>query len=119
MQVKKPLKWVGSSKRNLDEMPSQIRNSFGYRLWQVQIGKTPHDMKPLFGLGHGIYELREQHETNAYRLMYVAHLRNAVYVLDVYMKKSKTGIGISKPDVERIQARFKAALLKDEGKNDG
>jgi phage-related protein len=34
--------------------------------------------------------------------MYVVNLEKAVYVFHVFMKKSKSGIGIPKPDVELI-----------------
>ncbi|MDR3424894.1 MAG: type II toxin-antitoxin system RelE/ParE family toxin [Alphaproteobacteria bacterium] len=108
--------WVGRSKKDLSEMSHFIKNSFGYQLARVQMGKTPHDMKMLPQLGRGVCELRESFDANAYRLMYVAFLKKGIYVLDVFMKKSKSGIGLPKPDVQRIQARLKQALLMDEEK---
>jgi phage-related protein len=45
--------------------------------------------------------------------MYVVALRKAVYVLHAFMKKSKSGIGIPKPDVELIEARLKRAQALD------
>jgi len=58
-------------------------------------------------------ELREQFERNAYRLMYVVKLRKAIYVLHVFMKKSKSGIGLPKPDAEVIRARLRRAVETD------
>jgi len=62
-------------------------------------------MKPLAQFGTGVFELRERFDKNAYRLVYVVNLEKAVYVLHAFMKKSKSGIGISKPDTELIEAR--------------
>jgi len=81
-------------------------------LRQVQNGETPLDVKPLPQFG-GVWELRERFDRNAYRLMYVVNLKRAVYVLHAFMKKSKSGIGIPKPDAELIEARLKRARALD------
>ena len=73
----------------------------------------PHDTKPLAQFGSGAFELRESYDRNAYRLMYVVRLRKAVYVLHVFMKKSKSGIGLPKPDAELIRARLQRALKSE------
>ena len=45
--------------------------------------------------------------------MYVVNLKRAVYVLHAFMKKSKSGIGIPRPDAELIEARLKRARALD------
>ncbi len=49
-------------------------------------------------------------ERNAYRLMYVVNLRQATYALHAFMKKSKSGVGLPKPDADLIQARLQRAI---------
>jgi len=109
----KPVIWVGSSKDDISSLPGPVKASFGHRLRQVQNGETPLDMKPLPRFGTGMFELRERFDRNAYRLMYVVNLEKAVYVLHAFMKKSKSGIGIPKPDAELIEARLKRAQALD------
>jgi phage-related protein len=75
----------------------------------LQQGKTPLNMKPLSQFGSGVYELRESFDGNAYRMMYVVSLKNALYVLHTFMKKSKSGIGLPKPDAELIAVRLRRA----------
>ena len=104
---------MGSSKDDISALPSPVKASFGHRLRQVQNGEVPHDMKPLPKFGTGVSELREQFDKNAYRLMYVVNLKKAVYVLHVFMKKSKSGIGIPKADAELIEVRLKRARVLD------
>jgi phage-related protein len=109
----KPLIWISGSRKETAELPKPVRGSFGHRLWQVQQGKMPRDMKMLPEIGRGVYELRESFDGNAYRLAYIANLQSGVYVLHAFVKKSKSGIGIPKPNLERIQARLKKALAMD------
>ena len=45
--------------------------------------------------------------------MYVAKFLEAVYVLHAFMKKSKSGIGLPKPDAELIALRLKRAQTLD------
>ena len=73
----------------------------------------PLDTKPLPPFGGGVFELRERFDSNAYRLMYVVALRKAVYVLHAFMKKSKSGIGLPKPDAELIELRLRRAQSLD------
>ncbi len=87
--------------------------SFGLRLYELQQGRTPLDMKPLARFGTGVYELRESFDRNAYRLVYVVNLRKALYVLHVFMKKSKSGIGLPKSDIEPIEMRLRRAREMD------
>jgi len=45
--------------------------------------------------------------------MYIVALKKAVYVLHAFMKKSKTGIGLPKPDADLIAARLRRARSLD------
>jgi phage-related protein len=111
----RPIVWVGSSKDDISELPRGVKASFGLRLYELQQGGTPLDMRPVTQFGSGVYELRESFETNAYRLVYVVNLEKALYVLHAFMKKSKSGISLSKPDVALIDARLKRARELDKG----
>jgi phage-related protein len=90
-----------------------VKGSFGSRLYELQQGKTPLDMKPLPQLGSGVYELREHFDRNAYRMMYVLNLKKALYVLHAFVKKSKSGIGLPKPDADLIAVRLRRARELD------
>jgi phage-related protein len=104
----RPIVWIASSKDDLSAMPREVKVSFGSRLYELQQGKSPHDMKPLPQVGVGVYELRESFDRNAYRVMYVVNLTKALYVLHAFMKRSKSGMGLPKPDAELIAVRYDA-----------
>ncbi len=111
----RPIVWVGSSKDDISSLPVEVKASFGLRLYELQQGGTPLDMKPVTQFGTGVYELRESFDTNAYRVVYVVNLGKALYVLHAFMKKSKSGIGLPKPDAALIEVRLKRARELDKG----
>ena len=113
MIVPRPIIWIGGSKVDLSALPREVKASFGLRLYELQIGKTPRDMKPLRQFGGGVYELRERLGGNAYRVAYVLNLMNAIYVLHAFTKKSKSGIGLPKRDADLIADRLRRARELD------
>jgi phage-related protein len=56
-------------------LPREVKGSFGYRLYELQQGIMPLDIKPLSQFGSGVYELRESFDRNAYRMMYVVKIQ--------------------------------------------
>lgn len=109
----RPIIWVASSRDDLSVLPREVKASFGVRLFELQQGKTPLDMKPLSQFGSGVCELRESFDRNAYRAVYVINLRKAIYVLHAFVKKSKSGIGLPGPDAELIETRLRRARELD------
>ena len=67
----------------------------------------PHDAKPLNGLGQGVFELKDDYDTDTYRLVYAVQIGKALYAtLDAYQKQSKLGIATSKNDIELLAKRI-------------
>jgi phage-related protein len=83
-------------------------------LRRIQQGQSVADSKSLSQFGLGVMELREAYDKNAYRVVYIANLKRAVYVLHAFIKKSKSGIGIPKRDANLIRLRLKRTRAEDE-----
>jgi len=64
-------------------------------------------------LERAFFELRDSFDRNAYRVVYVVNLKKALYVLHAFMKKSKSGIALPKPDAELIAMRLRRARELD------
>ena len=106
----KPVIWIGSSRRDLREMPQQVRRDIGQALYAAQQGVTDPAAKPLKGFGGArVMEIVERYRTDAYRAVYTVHFENAVYVLHVFQKKSKSGIATPKHEIELIRRRLAEA----------
>ena len=60
--------WIGSSRRDMQAMPRDVRRGFGVALYAVQIGLTPPIAKVLKGFGSaGVLELIEDDAGGTYR----------------------------------------------------
>ena len=112
--MSKPLEWVGSSYKDLTELPEAVQDTFGYALDLAQRGLRHDDAKFFTQAGDGVMEVVEDEDGDTYRAMYTAKLPNAVYVLHCFQKKSKSGKTTPREDVAVIELRLKAA--KDHSK---
>ena len=76
---------------------------------RVQRGLTPYDWKPMATVGSGVREIRVRDESGAYRVLYVAKLEDAVYVLHCFQKKTQA---TSKRDIDLAAKRYRE-LMKE------
>ena len=79
---------------------------------RVQRGEQPEDFKPFPSIGPGVEELRIHDESGAFRVIYTARFRGAVYALHAFKKKMRK---TAQADIELATARYRA-LLKDREK---
>lgn len=106
----KRLEWIGSSKKDLEALPEEVIDVFGYALYLAQIGQKHEQAKPLRGFGSaGVLEVIEDWRGDTYRAVYTVRHVARVFVLHVFQKKSKSGIATPKPDLDLIKERLKAA----------
>jgi phage-related protein len=99
----KPLKFVGSSLDDLRNFPDEARRAAGFELRAVQNGLQPTDWKPTKVIGPGVKEIRI-HVLGEWRVIYVAKLRDAVYVLHAFQKKTQK---TSQRDIEVARQRYR------------
>jgi phage-related protein len=101
---------IGSALDDLTGMPEAVRGRFGAALRFVQNGGHPSEARPFReGVSREVMKLVEDFDRDTYRAAYVADFPECVYLLHVFKKKSTSGIGTPKPDINTIEARLKAA----------
>lgn len=106
----KPVRWVASSKKDLQAMPDDVQDVFGFALHLAQAGSKHAQAKPLKGFGSAsVLEVVEDYQGDTYRAVYTVKLGDAVYVLHCFQKKSSKGIATPKPDMDKIRERLKLA----------
>ena len=106
----RPLIWMASSKKDLQAMPDEVQDTFGYALHLAQIGRKATSAKPMQAFGSaGVLEVVEDFDGDTYRAIYTVKFASAVYVLHCFQKKSRKGIATPKQDLDKIQQRLKAA----------
>ncbi len=108
--AKRPVLYISSTKKDLEKMPSSVKQAFVQGLYEAAIGETPIDSKPLKGFGgRTVLELKDDHRGDTYRAVYTVRFKKAVYVLHVFKKKSTRGISTPKKEMDLIIARLKTA----------
>lgn len=81
--------FVGGSGNDLRSFPVDARQRVGYQLYLVQMGLDPFDWKPMASIGSGCREIRVRADGGAYRVVYLATIGDAVYVLHCFQKKTQ------------------------------
>jgi phage-related protein len=99
----KLLKFVGSSLDDLRNFPEEARRAAGFELRAVQGGFEPSDWKPMQAIGPGVKEIRI-HVLGEWRVIYIAKLRDAVYVLHAFQKKTRK---TSRHDTDLARLRYR------------
>ena len=99
----KPLRFVASSLDDLRNFPDEARRAAGFELHAIQSGLEPSDWKPMPIIGPGAKEIRI-HVLGEWRVIYVVKLRDAVYVLHSFQKKSRK---TSRQDIDLARQRYK------------
>lgn len=103
----KDIVFVEGSGEDLRNFPPVARQRTGYQLYLVQAGAEPTDWKPMSSVGRGCREIRVRTEGDAYRVLYVASLGDAVYVLHCFEKKARQ---TPKADIDVARQRYRQAV---------
>ena len=85
---KKEIDFRGDSLDALRAFPVLARKEAGFQLDKVQSGLDPDDWKPMNTIGSGVREIRIQDAAGIFRVIYIAKLADAVYVLHCFQKKT-------------------------------
>lgn len=111
MNQPKPIAFRGTALADLRAFPLDARREAGFQLDRVQRGLDPTDWKPMGSIGPGVREVRIREANGAFRVIYLARLAQAVFVLHCFQKKNeKTSAG----DLDLAARRYRA-LIKEYG----
>jgi phage-related protein len=105
----KPVVFRGTSLDDLRAFPLLVRRDAGYQIDLLQQGYEPDDWKPMPTIGSGVREIRIREAAGAFRVVYLAKFKDAVYVLHCFQKKSQK---TSKADLDLAEHRYRD-LLKE------
>jgi phage-related protein len=107
----KDVEFCGSSLEDLRAFPDGARREVGYQLDRVQRCVEPEDWKPMIGVGAGVREIRVRDDGGAFRAVYVAKFKEAIFVLHCFQKKSQK---TSREDIALAGRRY-ADLMRELG----
>jgi phage-related protein len=99
----KLLKFVASSLDDPHNFPDEAWRAAGFELHAIQLGLEPSDWKSMQAVGFGEREIRI-HLLGEWRVIYVANLHDAVYVLHAFQKKTRK---TRQQDIDLARRRYK------------
>ncbi|MBI5128107.1 MAG: type II toxin-antitoxin system RelE/ParE family toxin [Rhodopseudomonas palustris] len=105
----KPVSFIGNSLDAVRAFPDGARREAGFQIDRLQRGLDPDDWKPMTTVGSGVREIRVRDATGAFRIIYIATLADAVYVLHAFAKKTQA---TSKRDLDLATARFRELMQR-------
>ena len=101
--------WLVDSLDRLSSFPPGVRQKLGFALYQAQIGQRHESAKILRGFTETVWQVRADDPGGTYRAVYVAQLREAVYVLHAFQKKATSGIATPRRELGLIRQRLQLA----------
>jgi phage-related protein len=107
----KPVVFLGDALKRVKAFPEEVRRTVGHELRDVQHGYDPGDWKPMPSIGQGVREIRIREASGAFRVIYVATLPTAIFVLHAFQKKAQA---TPKADLDLARSRLRA-LLTEQG----
>ena len=107
MSQEKPIKWEGSSLKDLLKFPLKAKREAGFQLDKIQNNQEPDNWKSFEQIGAGVREIRISEDNGIFRVMYVAKFEDAIYVLHAFQKKTQV---TSKRDKDISKARYQYLL---------
>lgn len=111
--AREELFWVGASRDDVRDFPADARRDAGHQPHLVPLGLEPSEWKPMPSVGTGVNEIRIHTEVE-HRLLYIAKIPEAGYVLHALEKRSRKtprrDLALAQPRLrDVIQSRREAA----------
>jgi phage-related protein len=89
---RKPLEWMGASRRDLRQFPEDVKDEMGFALDQAQLGRRHVSAKPMKGFGGAsVLEVVEDHECDTYRAVYTVKFRFGGLCLALFSQEVNQG----------------------------
>ena len=106
----KPVSFIGNSFDAVRAFPDGARREAGFQIDRLQRGLDPDDWKPMTTIGAGLREIRVRDAAGAFRVITIATLADAVYVLHALAKKTQA---TSRRGLDLATARFKELMQRN------
>ncbi len=107
-RLSRPVHWVKAALKEFLDFPAEAQEECKVALGIAAEGGKADIAKPMHGLGSGVLEIALAHRGNAFRVIYLLQVGDAVWVVHAFQKKSTKGIKTPKHEIDLIADRIKA-----------
>jgi phage-related protein len=103
----RPISWIKAARKDFDGFPAEAQTVCLAALTIAAEGGKADIVKPLQGLGAGVFEIALPHRGNAFRVVYAVRLGLDLWVIHAFQKKATQGIKTPKHEIELVKDRLK------------
>ena len=103
----RPISWIMAALKDFERFPLEAQSVCLAALTIAAEGGKADIAKPFKGLGSGILEIALPWHGNAFRVVYAVQIRDEIWVLHAFQKKSTQGIKTPQHEIELIENRLK------------
>lgn len=107
VKIKRPISWLHPALKAFNDFPEGARDQIMVALIAAAEGQMTTTIKPMKGLGSGIFEVALPYRGNAFRVVYAVQIADAIWVVHAFQKKSTTGIKTPKHEIDLVKDRLK------------
>jgi phage-related protein len=103
----RPISWIKGARKDFDRFPDEAQAVCLTALTVAAEGGKADIVKPLHGLGTGIFEIALPFRGSAFRVIYAVQIGPDLWVIHAFQKKSTQGVKTPKHEIELIKDRLK------------
>lgn len=103
----RPVSWIKAALKEFQAFPDGARSICLTALTIAAEGSKADIVKPMHGLGTGVFEIALPFQGNAFRVVYAVQLADEIWVIHAFQKKSTQGIKTPQREIELIRDRLK------------
>jgi phage-related protein len=103
----RPISWINAALKDFEVFPEQAKSICLAALSIAAEGGKADVVKPLHGLGSGVFEVALAVRGGAFRVIYAIQLGDEVWVIHAFQKKSTQGVKTPKREIDLARDRLK------------
>ena len=103
----RPISWIKAARKDFDGFPREAQTICLAALTIAAEGGKADIVKPLQGLGAGVFEVALPYRGNAFRVVYAVQLGPDLWVVHAFQKKATQGIKTPKHEIDLVKDRLR------------
>jgi len=106
-QKTRPISWIRAALKEFETFPERARSICLAALTIAAEGGKADLVKPMHGLGSGVFEIALPFRGDAFRVVYAVQIADEIWVIHAFQKKSTQGIKTPQREIDLIKERLK------------
>ena len=103
----RPVSWIRAAWKEFEAFPEGARSICLAALTIAAEGGKADIVKPMRGMGSGVFEIALPLRGDAYRVVYVVQMAEEIWVVHAFQKKSTQGIKTPQREIDLVKDRLK------------